>query len=59
MELNALPGTSYSWLNVGTLKADARVGCVELNRPGKSNAFHSGLWEEFPRVCHACMRVFF
>ncbi|KAG1665779.1 hypothetical protein FOA52_002874 [Chlamydomonas sp. UWO 241] len=53
MEVDPLPGTSYTWLNVGTLRKDPRVGCVELNRPDKANAFNTGLWDEFPRAIDA------
>ncbi len=40
----------FKFLNVGVLRDSPHVGRVELNRPDKSNAFNTELWEEFPKA---------
>jgi hypothetical protein len=50
MNIIKLPELNFTSLNVGHLLCNQHIGCIELNRPDKSNAFDVNLWSEFPKV---------
>ncbi|GAX82703.1 hypothetical protein CEUSTIGMA_g10129.t1 [Chlamydomonas eustigma] len=53
MIIDKLSELTFTSLNVGHLQGNHHIGCIELNRPEKSNSFEANLWEEFPKAVRA------